>query len=94
MAAGAFQPRRSVCSGGAAIPGYMTWGLMADHVSSTKLHGQAAGLILFPPAGLFLSPKAVQVVRAVFRYKRLWHLSLSNSFVAEDTTGNEGHNLF
>jgi hypothetical protein len=50
---------------------------MEDHVSSTKLHDQAVGSISFPLVGLFLFPKAAQVVPVVFPYRPLWPLFLN-----------------
>ena len=71
MAAGVSQLQHSVCSGGAAIPGCMTWDHREDHVSSTKFHDQAVGSTSFPPAGLSLFLKAARVVHAVFPYRPL-----------------------
>jgi len=42
-----------------------------DHVGSTKFHDQAVGSTSFPPAGLFLFPKAARVVPVVFPYRPL-----------------------
>ena len=76
MAAGASLLQHSVCSGGVTTPGCMTWGRMEDHIDSPALHDRAVGSTSFRPVGLFLFPKAVQVVHAPLPYRLLWPLFL------------------